>query len=123
MTTMVAVYRTADMTTAMAVDVGTGGSNAEVWKAVAGALPEGDELLAVVEGARGTDAFCMVGPGTYVTLAPPAPVSYEAHAANLHNDAGLTTAQRNAKEAAIAEAAAAAAKPAKKASAKKTKGA
>lgn len=91
MTTMVAVYVTAGAPRAMAVDVGTGGDHAEVWNAVAGALPEGDELIAIVEGARGTDAFCMVGSGTYVTLAPPAPVSYEAHEAETNNDAGLTT--------------------------------
>lgn len=118
MTTMVAVYRTADTTTAMAVDVGTGGSNAEIWKAVQGTLGEGDELLAVVEGARGTDAFCMTAPGTYVTLAPPAPVSYT----NAEAEEAHATELRNRKDAAEAEAKA---KPAtaKKASAKKTKGA
>ena len=52
MTTMVAVYMTAGAPRAMAVDVGTGGSNAEVWKAVSGALPEGDELGATAERLR-----------------------------------------------------------------------
>lgn len=95
MTTLIAVYRTADTTTAMAVDVGTGGSNAEVWKAVQSALGEGDELVAIVEGARGNDAFCMVGPGTYVTLAPP---RAEQEAA----DHGLTEDQKIFKAEALA---------------------
>lgn len=114
MTTMVAIYYDGNRNRAVAVDVGTGGSNAEVWKAVSGALGEGDTLMAIVEGARGTDAFCMIeseteGQGDYVTLAPPRVEQEPA-------DHALTDEQRSAKAAALA-------KPAKKASAKKTKGA
>lgn len=96
MTQLVAIYSTAGTVRAMSLDIGTGGSNADIWKAAKASVGEGDELVALVEGARGNDAFCMVGPGTFVTLADAPPAVVEA-------DAGLTTAQRNAIEAASAE--------------------
>lgn len=107
MTQLVAIYSTAGAIRAMSLDIGTGGSNADIWRAAQAAVGEGDELVALVEGARGNDAFCMVGPGTFVTLADKPPAMVEANA-------GLTTAQRNAIEAATAQ-------PAAKPAAKKTK--
>lgn len=96
MTQLVAIYSSAGTTRAMSLDIGTGGSNADIWKAAQASLGEGDTLVALVEGARGNDAFVMTSPGTFVTLAnvPPAVV-----AAN----AGLTTEQRNALDAAKQE--------------------
>lgn len=96
MTQLVAIYSTAGTIRAMSLDIGTGGSNADIWKAAQASVGEGDELVALVEGARGNDAFCMVGPGTFVTLADRPPAMVEANA-------GLTTAQRNAIEAATAQ--------------------
>lgn len=107
MTQLVAIYSTAGTIRAMSLDIGTGGSNADIWKAAEASVGEGDELVALVEGARGNDAFCMVGPGTFVTLADAPPAMVEANA-------GLTTAQRNAIDAATAQPAAKSAKKTKK---------
>ena len=114
MTSLVAVYYDGNRHRAMAIDAS--GSNKEVWAAANAAVGD-SELIALVEGARGSDAFCLVADGdesAFVTLAEPVDAQPVA-------DSGLTTAQINAKAAAEAEGKAA--KTAKKPAAKKTKGA